>query len=280
MSKVYPIRGAFWPQDRWGCVLNAAAKREDLALDWSVLAELACDLAQERFNEGLHSVYLSGSAARNRPGGGSFVIVLRPNASYAGATGWAAVAASELRRNLVGVDGVKVTVLRWTDVFASRNTFTPARFRLAVNSVCVAGRDLRRLVPAPPINAAAANTSVVMLNERLSAAKQKTLTSENRSRMRHVSADVGHAIISAAYATVMVDEQLYTEDLDLRRDLFVLNHPELTNEAQRAYDMAAMPGSDPVQIRAFINASREWLSPLIDNWLNQHNPDRLELLKT
>ena len=66
MQTIYPIRGAFWKQDRMGRILNAAVQRAELDLAWSCLAERACDLAIERFADTIHSVYLCGPAARNR----------------------------------------------------------------------------------------------------------------------------------------------------------------------------------------------------------------------
>ena len=96
--------------------------------------------------------------------------------------------------------------------------------------------------------------------------------------MRTISAEVGHAVISAGYATVLAAEQLYTEDLDLRRDVFALHYPELTEKIQQAYDMAAIPGNDPVHVRRFINDAEAWLLPIVDSWLNANNPERQELL--
>lgn len=73
-------------------------------------------------------------------------------------------------------------------------------------------------------------------------------------------------------------EQTYTEDLDIRRDIFSLYHPERAEDIQRAYDMSALPSYDPVQVRSFINEASEWVLPLVDEWLNTNNPKRVELL--
>ena len=281
MPAIYPIRGEFWPQDQWGRTKNIAVARADLDLRWSGLSEEAVDLAHERFGEHLHSVYLSGSAARNRPNHGVFLIILESGApSFDVSASWARAAARELRLRAPVAMSLKVVVLRWRDVFPRSGQHSPVRFRLAVNSICVGGRNLSRLLPAQPLEAAVANTAIVSLEARLSQAKQRTLASDSRRRIRAVSADVGNAVVSAGYATVMTAEQLYTEDLDMRRDLFALNYPDLTDNIQRAYDMAAIPSNDPAQVRAFINDTRGWLSPITDAWLNQYNPERSVLLKS
>ena len=278
MHIVYPMRGAFWEQDRWGRLLNAAVSRSQLNLSWSTLAERACDLAHARFESTLHSVYLSGPAARNRPGGASIVIVLKPAASDEDARSWAKLTAIDLQNEAPFRQAVNVTVLRWRDIFMQRGRHSPARFRLAVNSICIGGRNLHSLLPAPSLNEAVSNSLIVSLESRLKKAKSKTMTSIAGSRIRKLSTQVGHDVVSAGYATVMASEQTYTEDLDLRRDIFAMHYPELKDEVQRAYDMAALPTSESVPLRAFINEATEWILPTVTSWLNTYNPERDEML--
>ena len=64
----------------------------------------------------------------------------------------------------------------------------------------------------------------------------------------------------------------------MRRDLFALHYPELKNEIQRAYDMAALPTGDPVPLRTFINDTLKWMTPITSAWLNTYNPQREEVL--
>ena len=151
MPSVYPVRGVFWPQDRWGRVRNIAVKRDELDLAWSCLAERAADLALERFGPKLHSVYLSGPAARNRPGGASILVVLRPGMNEHDALTWASAASAELTREAPHQQGVRVTTLRWRDVFCTKKRHSPSRFRLAVNAITIAGRSLTRVIPAGAI---------------------------------------------------------------------------------------------------------------------------------
>ncbi|ACT58161.1 hypothetical protein [Hirschia baltica] len=278
MSFSYPIRGVFWPQDEFGRVLNIAVKREELSPLWSNLSESAVDYAHERFEQDLHSVYLTGPAARNRPGGGSIFIVLHKNAKSSNAPSWCVSAAEALRRDHNCKFGLNIHVLKWHQVFSPMGRYSQAKFRLSVNSVCVGGRPVTRLITPQCVNEAVANPMLVTFENRLKQAKQKTLTSDSRRIIRSVSANVGHAIVSAGYASVIAAEQTYTEDLDIRRDIFSLYHPERAEDIQRAYDMSALPSYDPVQVRSFINEASEWVLPLVDEWLNTNNPKRVELL--
>jgi hypothetical protein len=65
--------------------------------------------------------------------------------------------------------------------------------------------------------------------------------------------DAGHAVLSAAFALVMEREQIYTEDLDLRRDLFTLNYPQPHRDMAEAYQMASRPSADAMKALAFID---------------------------
>ncbi len=278
MSFTYPIRGEFWPQDEFGRVLNIAVKKDKLSTLWAEICDTAIDFALERFADDLHSVYLSGPAARNRPGGGSIVIVLKKGVEDINAASWQKSSAQELRRSHNSKFGLNVHVIKWREVFATMGRYSPAKFRLSVNSVCVAGRNVTRLITPHKIDEAIANSMLVNFETRLIKAKQRTLASDSRTAIRSVSANVGHAIVSAGYATVLAAEQTFTEDLDIRRDVFALHHPERSEDIQRAYDMSALPSCDPVQVRAFINEASDWMLPLVDKWLNTHNPRRVDML--
>src|ERR1700759_4364453 len=99
MANTVRLRGAFWPQDSWGRVTNAALPRERVSVHVGEAAEEAADLALERFGERLHSVYLSGPAARGRPGGAAFFCLLRMGAPAPSIDNWERAAAGHLRRN-------------------------------------------------------------------------------------------------------------------------------------------------------------------------------------
>jgi hypothetical protein len=97
--------------------------------------------------------------------------------------------------------------------------------------------------------------------------------------VRAAAMDAGHAVLAACFALVMDREQIYTEDLDLRRDLFTLNHPNRTKDLAEAYAMATRPSPDAMKALVFIDNARRWLAPMTDAWLNANNPQRSERLK-
>jgi hypothetical protein len=280
MANTVRLRGQFWPQDHWGRVTNAAIAREHIVQPALEAAEEAADAALERFGDHLHSVYLSGPAARGRPGGAAFFVLLRLGASnLQNNESWEAAIAAQLRRRHPRVGRVAVAVFNWKDVFTTDGAFSPARFRLAVNSVCVAGRNMTRMLAPQRIDTASMNGDILSFRLRMLNAAGRLAAARSPDRVRAAAMDAGHAVLAAAFALVMEREQIYTEDLDLRRDLFVLNYPARQREMAEAYAMATRPSPDAMKALVFIDAACKWLTPLTDAWLNANNPQRAERLK-
>ncbi|MBI1340277.1 hypothetical protein GC169_08735 [bacterium] len=283
MSNRVGLRGAFWPQDAWGRVTNAAAPRDSLARPALEAGEEALNFALERFGDGLHSVYLSGAAARGRPGGAAFLILLRLSteveASAQGMAAWEAAAANEIRRRHPRLGPCTVSVFRWKDVFTQDSAYSPARFRLAVNSVCLAGRDMSRMLPPQRLDPAVMNGEILGFRQRLSLAAQRLTPGATPFRVRAAARDAGQSVIDAGFALVLESEQVYTEDLDLRRDLFTLNHPSRTRAMAVAYLMTTQPTTDAEAVSSFIAASLRWMGPMTEGWLNANNPQRLARLR-
>lgn len=280
MGHTVRLRGEFWPQDHWGRVTNAAIAREQIAQPALEAAEEAADVALERFGDRLHSVYLSGPAARGRPGGAAFFILLRLGASDARSNeSWESAVASQLRRRYPRIGRIAVAVFNWKDVFTTDNAFSPARFRLAVNSVCVAGRNMTRMLAPQRIDTAAMNGDILGFRPRMLNAAGRLAAARSPDRVRAAAMDAGHAVLAASFALVMEREQIYTEDLDLRRDLFTLNYPGRARDLAEAYAMATRPSPDAMKALVFVDGACRWLTPMTDAWLNANNPQRTERLK-
>jgi hypothetical protein len=280
MAQAAKLRGEFWPQDYWGRIINVARPRDSLSRPALEASEEAADLALERFGDRLHSVYLSGAAARGRPGGAMFFVLLRMGAvgdlpASRTQASWEYAAASQLRRRHTGLGGrVAIQVLDWKDVFTPDGAFSPARFRLAVNSVCVAGRNMTRMLAPQRLDAAAANGDLLAFRSRMLGAAGRIAAAKSGERVRAAVMEAGLAVLSAAFALIAEREQVYSEDLDMQRDLFLLNHPGRAADIREAYQMATRPGADPVRGLAQIEHACRWMTPMTDAWLNANNPQR------
>lgn len=284
MPQAAKVRGEFWPQDNWGRIANAAFPRDKAARIAIEAAEEAADIALERFEDKLHSVYLSGPAARRRRGGAAFYVLLRHGApanekELKVREHWEALAAAQLRRRYPRLGRITVSVFDWKAVFTPDGGFSPARFALAVNSICIAGRNMSRMLSPQRLDAAVANRDILELRPRLLRATNRISTARTPERVKAGAQDAAIAIISAAYALVLEREQVYTEDLDLRRELFAINYPTRRDDLELAYIMATKPMSEPLRALQIIDAAARWLTPMTDAWLNANNPQRAEHLR-
>jgi hypothetical protein len=284
MTRTTGLRGEFWPQDSWGRIVNAAVQRPRIARPALEAAEEAADLALERFGDALHSVYLSGPAARGRPGGAAFLILLRlaPGSTLderSARDAWQAAAAQQIRQRHPAIGRCVFAVFEWSDVFTSDMTFSPARFRLAVNAHCIAGRNMSRMLAPQKIDAAVVNGDVLAFRSRMLSATNRISVARAPERVRAAAMDAGAAVIAAGFGLVMEREQVYTEDLDLRRDIFLLNYPARARAMQAAFAMTTHPTSDEMKALTFIDTACRWLTPMTDAWLNANNPHRAERLR-
>lgn len=282
MGHTVRLRGAFWPQDHWGRVTNAAIAREQISQPALEAGDEASDAALERFSEHLHSVYLSGPAARGRPGGLAVFILLRLGATHherQGSDSWESALAAQLRRRHPRVGRVAISVFSWKDVFTTDGAFSPARFRLAVNSVCIAGRNMTRMLAPQKLDSAVMNGDILGFRPRMLNAAGRLAAARSPERVRAAAMDAGHSVLAAGFALVTEREQIYTEDADLRRDLFTLNYPNRTRDMGLAYAMATRPSADAMKALVFIDDARRWMTPMTDAWLNANNPQRADRLK-
>jgi hypothetical protein len=123
------------------------------------------------------------------------------------------------------------------------------------------------------------NGDILNFRPRMLNAAGRLAAARSPDRVRAAAMDAGHAVLAAAFALVMDREQIYTEDPDLRRDLFTLNYPGRGRELSQAYAMATRPSPDPMKALVFIDAACRWMTPMTDGWLNANNPQRAERLK-
>lgn len=282
MGHMVRLRGAFWPQDRWGRVTNAAIPRDQIAQPALEAADEAADAALERFGEHLHSVYLSGPAARGRPGGAAVFILLRHGAARhdkQGSESWEHALAAHLRRRHPRVGRLAIAVFNWKDVFNDDSSYSPATFRVAVNSVCIAGRNMNHMVPPQRLDTAVMNGDILSFRPRMLNAAGRLAAARTPDRVRAAAMDAGHAVLAAGFSLVLEREQIYTEDLDLRRDMFTLNFPNRARDMSLAYGMATRPSPDAMKALVFIDSACRWMTPMTDAWLNANNPQRAERLK-
>ena len=262
--------------DRFGRATNVGDRTAMTPLGRRV-ARLIADGFRERLGSSLHSVYLTGPTARGRSGPVSAFGVLRMTSSTMSCSWFDAVADSVAAR-WPSVERPTLDLHTWRDVFPAGDAFSTPRFQLGVNSVCLVGRDLARLVAPQRLNVPAANAWIVQIRERVDAAFARIENTEDGEDIAMEARDLARFLLAAGYALVMPHEGVYTEDADLQRDFITLNHPEHDADAQLAFQYTVEPTGSAAELVNFLDRFGGWLSRESDLWLDKHNPQRLVAL--
>ncbi len=263
-----------WPQDPWGRVLNGACDASELPALIQDIAHTAADLAFERFGDRMHSVYLSGDLARDAGGEAAFIIVLRNSEFSVGLDLFCAAAALRVQKLHPELHACTFETYGWDEVFPSDGRFSPARFRIGVNSVAVAGRDLKRLIAPQKLTSAVSNASIVGLSGRLRALQHRLKAVATESRVRASSKQFAQTSLKGAFACVMSSEQVYTEDFATMARYIALSVPERKPTLVSLVGLAQHGTASSLEALALVDEVMSWLPDFADSWLDQNNPTR------
>lgn len=275
-ASVEERRGELWPMDRFGRILNAGDRQAMTPLARRV-ARAVGEAFRARLRDDLHSVYLTGPAARGRPGPIEAVGVLRKTAACTAVTAMEE-AAGAIRARWPGAGRPELSVHDWSAVFPEDESFSLTRFRIAVTSVCLTGRDLTRAMAPQRLSAAASNAWIVRARDELDAISDRLSLAAREEDVRREAQRAGRFLLEAGFALVMPAEGVYSEDPDLQRDFFALNHPERAGEAERAYALASSPTEKAGELMAFLDTYGRWFASECERWLDRYNPQRLVAL--
>ncbi len=268
--------GEIWPMDRQGRAKNAAG-RTQLRPAVRRAASVIAQAYHDRLAEDLHSVYLTGPAARGRLGPLRAFGVLRLTALPHGEA-WLGAIGGAIRARWPNAGQPELSLLPWRAVFPPDDTFSLPRFQIGVNSLCIAGRDLGRSIAPQRPSIAAANAWVIEIAPRLADVSARLTLSAPEDDVAREAEALGRFLLEAGFALIMSHEGVYTEDLDLQRDLFALNYPERTSDIERAHDFAMDPPSIAADVIHLVDGFGRWMTAEGERWLDKHNPSRVPAL--
>ena len=268
-----------WPQDPWGRVLNGACDASELPAIIQDIGHTAADLALERFGDKLHSVYLSGDLARDAGCEASFIIVLRNSEHSVGLDLFCAAAALRVQKLHPELQGCTFETYGWDEIFPADGRFSPPRFRLGVNSVAIAGRDLKRLIAPQKLTSAVSNASIVGLAGRLRALQHRLKAVATEARVRATSRQFAQTALKGAFACVMTSEQVYTEDFATMARYITLSVPEKKQTLISLVGFSQRGTASTIEALAIVDEVMSWLPEFADSWLDQNNPPRDQTIK-
>lgn len=270
------FRGELWPQDKFGRVENAADRARVPALARRVSRAVA-EAYRTRLGEMLHSVYLTGPAARGREGPVEAFGVLRMTSTPIGEA-WLDETAGVIRARWPAAGLPKLELYRWREVFPDGDAFSPARFRIGVNSVCLYGRDLGRALAPQKLSVAATNAWLVTVRERLGKVQHRLELGAREDEVAREAAQAARFLLTAGFALVMPHEAVYTEDPELQREFIAMNFPERADDVRALYALYEVPPREADVALPVLERYGRWFLAECDRWLDRHNPQRLQAL--
>lgn len=255
-----------WPTSPDGRLLNRADEGP-MPEELLELCHDIADLAFLRFEDRLHSVYLTGEAAWHWPAPALFRIVLRDDAPRQPDFEFGGLQALQVRAGHVLRHGVDVRVHGWSDVREMRAAPTRLQVRLATSSRCIAGPDLTRELTAPEPGEAAAEALMidyVGLIDRISSQAPRIV---NEGRLRRLSRQAGHRTLETLFALIMDKEGVYTECPEVMAGFAALHWPQRRHSIASCERVARDGLTRSLELSSFLDHHTTWVRLKVTNRL-------------
>jgi len=247
-----------WPMDRQGRLVNRATTGP-IPEDLLELCHDMTDLALQRFEDRLHSVYLTGDAAWDWPAPARFRIVLRDDSLRRPDLDFGGLQALQVRAGHVLSHPVEVRVHGWSEVREMISAPTRLQMRLATSSRCIAGPDLtREIIPPEPdrLAARALVADYTTLIERIAAQAPRIV---NEARLRRLSRQAAHRTLETLFALIMDKEGVYTECPEVMAGFAAMHWPQRRHSIATCERVARDGVSLSLELSSFIDHHTAWV---------------------
>lgn len=270
--------GRLWRMDNDGSILNDASPDKIKSPYDSMIADATAAYTGNIAND-IHSVYVTGSVARGLAVEGVSnlnMIALLTEAADADLVlrDWIVPAEEALLAKYPSLSDVILELWPYNYVFADPERFSIGAFIIKTHSVCVWGSDVTPELPDYRVDAAIANDDLVQIKLDVDEAVMKIKRNSKPENVAYWCREVMKHILHAGFALVMVDEGVYTRDLDLCYEYFARHYPGHAADMQRALRYAENPSTDAMEVLDYLADMGEWIIAHANAWLDQHNPDR------
>lgn len=261
--------GDFYPQDADGFLLNPTSDA-NIQKPWRSPVEEAANLVRAHFGDRLHGLYLRGSVAQGTARLGIsdldlIVIVrgdvMRPDAAWCGQLDTAIVS------RFPGVHKVDTTLMPLKEVL-----HPSIQFRLKVNSLFLAGFDLRPRLPRFRPEDRAALQYARQLGRDVGHCLVLVAKPPSAKEWHRVATWIGKSLVRAGFELVMRDVKRYTTDLYPSCQAFAARVPNRATDMRRALEFAAGAHGAPWEVEGLVRDFGLWLSAAVDRDLHLSRP--------
>jgi uncharacterized protein len=252
---------------------------EKVAVDYRPAIDEIVQTLIFRFSSVLHSVYLRGSLPRGLGIGGisdiDLLVVCESGACH-----------QEIQETVRGIErkfvseypfvnGIEAGIYDLKDIIdTSRFGIIP--FMIKTYSIPLYGHNLQKILPSYYPDDKLANEHIFNLQDQVSMALKDLDGNEDREDVKDCCMWIMKIIIRCGMAFVMKKENTYTRDLYPAFKLFSKHYHLKEKEMKQALVYAITPSEDTAELISFLkDGFGKWVVEEAEEWLNEHNPERM-----
>jgi len=271
-------KGRLWRLDDEGNILNDARLENIKSPYDAIIADTIAAYTSNIAND-IHSLYVIGSIARGLAvedisNLNVFAVLTESADADLVFQDWITPAEDEILAKYPMLSDAVLELWPYNHVFSDPESFSIGAFIIKTQSVCLWGSDVTPELPDYKVESAIANDDLVQIKLDIDEAVAKIKRNSRPENVAYWCREVAKHILHAGFALVMVDEGVYTRDLDLCYEYFIKRYPERVVEMRQALSYAENPSMDAMEVLGYLAEMGAWMIARADEWLDQHNPDR------
>ncbi|MFD2442572.1 nucleotidyltransferase [Bacillus sp. CGMCC 1.16607] len=228
----------------------------------------------------IHSIYIRGSVPRGLGIEGISdldCIIITHSSPKSLDLNWVEKAEKEINNRCSSINGVELSFHSLLEATESKY-FSIIPFMLKTHSICLYGEDLSSSLPNYKANLPLANDHIIKIKSQIQRAKRDLDGNQDIEDIKDCCVWIMKLMIRCGLALVIVDEKTYTRDLYPAYQLFSKHYPQKEKHMRKALEFAVNPSSNPIELLHFLNDFGDWLNLEAEEWMIDHNPDRIEQL--
>jgi uncharacterized protein len=274
--------GRLWRMDDEGYILNDAhAAYIRSPFDRTVQDAIAA--YTESIVHDVHSIYICGSVARGLAVEGKsdlnvFAVLNEFSDPDLVLRDWRTAAEETILDKHPSITDIRLDLWPYTYVSGDPAYFSIGAFIIKTQSVCVWGSDVTSELPEYRVSPHIANDDIVQIKDDVQDALDDIQA--NPRRVRGVCHRVSKNLLHTGFSLVMLDEGIYTRDLDVSHEYFAKHYPDYSDAMRQALEYAHNPPRDPQPVVNMLNQLGGFLIAEADKWLDRYNPERHIALPT
>jgi hypothetical protein len=270
-------RGRLWRIE--GGIIRNDAHPDLIRPPFRALVEDVVKAYTDALSADIDSIYITGSVSRGLASEresdlNSFAVLDATSDPDLVLQEWVADAEDALLAKHPYVTDVQMAMWPYFSVFTDPSRFSIGAFTLKTHSACVWGVDLSTQLPDYKVSPAIANDDLVQIADDIADALDAINDDPRAEVVRLWCKHAARCILRSGFGLVQVQEGIHTRDVDVCCDYLVRHFPMRAEEFQQALLYANQPTGTARAALNFIAAAGEWIIPLADEWLDEHNPNR------